>query len=161
VTAVEIRLASSVDAATLFGIQRAASLAAFAHVFPPERHPFPDGAIRAEWEARLADGVTRTLIAERDGQALGYVAFAPELLASLFVVPEAQGAGVGSALHDAALAAQPGLGASVCRLWVLEENHPAREFYERRGWRPDGRRRTASFPPYPQELGYSIDLAPN
>ena len=155
-----IRPATLADAATLFGIQRAASLAAFAHVFPPDRYPFPDTAIRAEWDTRLSDGVTQTLIAERDGRAAGYVAYAPELLASLFVLPDAQGTGVGSALHDAALAAQPALGAGVCRLWVLEENNQARAFYEHRSWQLDGRRRTAHFPPYPQELGYAIDVPP-
>jgi GNAT superfamily N-acetyltransferase len=157
----DLRAALPSDAERLFAIQRAASLHAFAHVFPPDRYPFPDDAIRSEWEARLADGVTETLIAERHGRPVGYVSYAPELLVSLFALPDVQGSGIGSALHDAALAAQPGLGASVCRLWVLEENHPAREFYEHRGWRPDGRRRTASFPPYPQELGYSIDLVPS
>jgi GNAT superfamily N-acetyltransferase len=155
---VNIRPATLADVATLFGIQRAASLAAFAHVFPPDRYPFPDAAIRAEWDTRLSDGVTQTLIAERNGRAAGYVAFAPELLASLFVLPEAQGSGVGSALHDAAVAAQPALGAALCRLWVLEQNGQARAFYEHRGWRPDGRVRIAHFPPYPRELGYAIDV---
>jgi GNAT superfamily N-acetyltransferase len=157
---VNIRAATLADAAALFGIQRAASLAAFAHVFPPDRYPFPDAPIRAEWEARLRDGVTQTLVAEGNGRAVGYVAFAPELLASLFVLPDAQGSGVGSALHDAALAAQPGLGASVCRLWVLEQNSQARAFYEHRRWSPDGRLRAAQYPPYPQELGYAIDVPP-
>ena len=153
-----LRTATPADAETLFAIQRAASLAAFAHVFPPGEYPYPDDAIRAEWQRRLTDGETHTLIAERNGRAEGYVAYAPELLASLFVLPEAQGAGVGSALHDAALAAQPALGARVCRLWVLAENHAARAFYEHRGWRKDGRRRTAQYPPYPEEVGYTIAL---
>jgi GNAT superfamily N-acetyltransferase len=153
-----IRSATPADAETLFTIQRTASLAAYAHVFPPTEYPYPDDAIRAVWQQRLTDGETHTLIAERDGRALGYVAYAPELLTSFYVLPQAQGAGVGSALHDAALAAQPALGASVCRLWVLEQNHAARAFYEHRGWRKDGRRRTAQYPPYPEEVGYTIDL---
>jgi GNAT superfamily N-acetyltransferase len=153
-----IRAATPEDAETLFTIQRTASLAAFADVFPPAEYPYPDDAILAEWQQRLTDGETQTLIAERDRRAQGYVAYAPELLASLFVLPDAQGAGVGSALHDAVLAAQPALGARVCRLWVLAENHAARAFYEHRGWREDGRRRTAQYPPYPEEVGYTIDL---
>jgi GNAT superfamily N-acetyltransferase len=153
-----MRAATPADAEALFTIQRTAALAAYAHVFPPAEYPYPDDAVRAEWQRRLADGVTQTLIAEREGRAQGYVAYAPELLASLYVLPEAQGAGVGSALHDAALAAQPALGATVCRLWVLEQNHQARAFYEHRGWRADGRRRQATYPPYPEEVGYSIDL---
>jgi GNAT superfamily N-acetyltransferase len=153
-----IRAATPADAETLFAIQRTASLAAFAHLFPPAEYPYPDEAIRAEWHLRLTDGETETLIAERDGRAQGYVAYARELLASLFVLPEAQGQGVGSALHDAVLAAQPALGARACRLWVLAQNHQARAFYEHRGWHQDDRRRVASFPPYPEEVGYTIEL---
>jgi GNAT superfamily N-acetyltransferase len=153
-----IRAATSADAETLFTIQRTAALAAYAHVFPPAEYPHPDDAIRAEWQQRLTDGETQTLLAERGGRPQGYVAYAPELLVSLYVLPDAQGAGVGSALHDAALAAQPALGASVCRLWVLAQNHEARAFYEHRGWRQDGRRRGASFPPYPEEVGYTIEV---
>jgi GNAT superfamily N-acetyltransferase len=153
-----IRVATTIDAEMLFTIQRTASLAAFAHVFPPADYPYPDDAIRAEWQQRLTDGETQTLIADSDGRAQGYVAYALELLASLFVLPDAQRQGVGSALHYAALAAQPALGARVCRLWVLAENHAARAFYEHRGWRKDGRRRTAHYPPYPEEVGYTIAL---
>jgi GNAT superfamily N-acetyltransferase len=158
--AVDIRAAMASDAERLFAIQRAASLAAFAEIFPPERHPFPDVAIRAEWDARLSDGETETRVGQVQGRPVGYVSYAPELLASLFVLPDHQGSGVGSALHDAALAAQPDLGASVCRLWVLEDNRPARAFYERRGWRHDGRERLAQYPPQPRELGYSIEIRP-
>ncbi|HEY3189142.1 MAG TPA: GNAT family N-acetyltransferase [Solirubrobacteraceae bacterium] len=153
-----MRAATSADAEAIFTILRTASLAAFAHVFPPAEHPYPDDAIRAEWHHRLTDGATETLIAELDGRADGYVAYASELLVSLFVLPEAQGQGVGSALHDAALAAQPGLGARICRLWVLGRNDAARAFYEHRGWHLDGRRRTANYPPYPELVGYTIEL---
>ena len=43
----------------------------------------------------------------------------------------------------------------VDRLWVLEENVRARRFYERHGWRPDGRTGTSEYPPHPVELGYT------
>jgi GNAT superfamily N-acetyltransferase len=153
-----MRAATPADAEALFTIQRTAALAAYAHVFPPAEYPYPDDAVRAEWQQRLTDGETQTLIAERGGRAQGYVAYAPELLVSLYVLPDAQGTGVGSALQDAALVAQPALGASVCRLWVLEQNHAARAFYEHRGWHKDDRRRTAQYPPYPEEVGYTIEL---
>ena len=156
---VDIRTARPDDAETLFAIQREASLAAFAHVFPPDRYPFPDAAIRAEWDARLATPDTTTLIAERDGRAVGYVAFGHERLDSLFVLPDAQGAGVGSALHEEAVTANRRGGAPCCRLWVLEANEPARRFYERRGWYADGRTRRTPFPPEPLVLGYTLELA--
>jgi GNAT superfamily N-acetyltransferase len=158
VISVDIRLALPSDAETVFRIQRTASLAAFAHIFPGDRHPFPDAEIRAEWQERLADPDVQTLLGQVRGKPVGYVAYAHEHLASLFVLPDIQGSGVGSALHDAALAAQADYGAEVCRLWVLSENREARTFYERRGWSPDGREQEAQFPPFPRELGYSIAI---
>ena len=54
-------------------------------------------------------------------------------LHGLYVVPEEWGSGVAVALHDAALAAMPDC--AELQLWMLEENHRARRFYEQRGWR--------------------------
>ncbi|MFN2469880.1 MAG: N-acetyltransferase family protein [Gaiellaceae bacterium] len=153
-----IRPARPDHAETLFAIQRTTSLGAFAHIFPPDAHPFPDAEIRAVWVARLADPEVTTLVAEEEGHAVGYVAFRRESLDSLFVLPEAQGAGVGAALHDEVLERERQSGRGVCRLWVLEQNEQARRFYERRGWRPDGRTRIVPFPPQPTALGYSVEL---
>ncbi len=75
------------------------------------------------------------------------------------MLPDAQGTGVGSVLHDEALAANRALGAELCRLWVLDENQAARRFYERRGWYADGRTRRTPFPPQPLTLGYTLELA--
>jgi hypothetical protein len=41
---------------------------------------------------------------------------------------------------------------------VLEQNARARRFYERRGWRLNGDARVAPFPPYPIDVGYTIEL---
>jgi hypothetical protein len=62
---------------------------------------------------------------------------------------------VAARLHERALEA---LGPGIARLWVLEENHRARRFYERRGWREDGSTRDVPFPPYPVDLGYAIEI---
>jgi GNAT superfamily N-acetyltransferase len=155
---IELRPARADEAGTLLAIQRAASIAAVAHVFSPDRYPFPDDVVREQWRAALADPAVEVLVAERGGEAVGLVSFAPEWLRSLHVLPTAQRAGVGSLLHDEALARRRTGGDAVCRLWTLEENHDARRFYERRGWRLDGRTRTISFPPHPPEVGYSIEL---
>jgi ribosomal protein S18 acetylase RimI-like enzyme len=40
--------------------------------------------------------------------------------------------GIGSRLHEAVIELMRSEGRPECRLWVLQENHPAREFYERR-----------------------------
>ena len=49
----------------------------------------------------------------------------------LWVLPEAQGTGIGSALLSHARQQRPG----GLALWVFASNAPARRFYERRGWR--------------------------
>jgi len=60
-------------------------------------------------------------------------------------MPEAQGCGIGTALiaHAArCLIRQRWLGAAV---WVLEDNHPGRRFYERLDGRPLGIAKTLAY----------------
>lgn len=145
----------------LFILHRDAELGAYRHIFPPDRYPFPDDAMRDHWRmvmARQNDG-TKVIVAEVEAEAVGAVVASPGLLENLFVLPCHWGAGVGSALHDAALEVTRAAGLAACRLEVLEENHRARRFYEQRGWQPDGRRRPYAFPPHPVELGYAIQLS--
>jgi GNAT superfamily N-acetyltransferase len=147
-----VRPARPGDEEMLLAIQRSSSTAALGHVFPPERHPFPDDAIRDSWRELLrSDGVT-TLIAEVEERPAGLVAWSDGWLARLFVAPEHWGTGLAARLHDEAVAA---LGRP-CHLWVLEENARARRFYERRGWRADGEQQPAGFPPWPTELRYTL-----
>ena len=63
-----------------------------------------------------------------DGLA-GYARFDREWLDDLYVDPEAQGTGVGSALLDLVKAQRP---SGFC-LWVFEANEPARAFYRHHG----------------------------
>ena len=44
------------------------------------------------------------------------------------------------------------------KLWCLTENHRARSFYERRGWRLNGETRIVEYPPHPLDVGYSLEL---
>jgi GNAT superfamily N-acetyltransferase len=150
---VNLRPAGPGDEESLLAVQRASSLAALAHVFPPERHPFPHEAIRDRWRLQLRRAEATTLLAEVDGRAAGLVSFSPGWLESLFVLPEHWGTGLAARLHDEAVAALD----RPCHLWVLEENHRARRFYDSRGWQPDGERRSANFPPWPPELRYTLD----
>ncbi len=90
-------------------------------------------------------GRPTTLVA-MDGDALrGSVSLvdedAPELrdqgdawLASLYVVPEARGTGLGKALVQALVSFAAGQG--VERLWLFTPDHA--DFYARLGWRPQG-----------------------
>jgi ribosomal protein S18 acetylase RimI-like enzyme len=95
----------------------------------------------------------RTVVADADGRIVGFASFGPyrveqshdrydpeagELYA-IYVDPDHWGSGIGRRLMAAARA---GLARDYpeMRLWVLEENHRARRFYERAGLAPDGGR---------------------
>jgi hypothetical protein len=47
------------DAELCFGIARAAAVAGFQHVFPPDLYEFPADAIRADWIPALTDRLSR------------------------------------------------------------------------------------------------------
>lgn len=107
--------------------------------------------LAAGWRMRLAEPDRRTLIAEVEGEVLGFVHFGspPEgpkpseragILGFIYVLPHHWGTGVGASLLAAAedgLAAQ---GFTSAFLGVYEENRRARAFYERHGWTHDGER---------------------
>ena len=145
-----IRASGPEEAETLFRLQKAASVAALGHVFPPDRHPYPDDEIRRRWREWPGE----VLLAERDGEPVGLAGYEGCWLHGLYVRPEEWGSGIAVALHDAVvevLADCPEL-----HLWVLTENHRARAFYERRGWRADGTSRVVEYPPHPIDLGYTL-----
>ena len=143
------------DAELCFRIARAASLAGFQHVFPPDLYEFPDEAIRADWISALNDPHAETYLAFEDDEAVGVVSLGHGVLATLYVMPESWSQGVGSALHDLALERLCAAKVQEARLWTLTENHRARDFYEKRGWRLTGRTRVVPFPPHPIDVEYA------
>jgi GNAT superfamily N-acetyltransferase len=156
---VRVRAARPGEAEVLLGIQQAASVAAFGHLFPPAKYPFPVGPVRERWRAALGAAEGGVLVAEREGSPVGVVQVASERLDGLFVLPWAWGSGVADRLHDAAVQTLRGWGCGWGRLLVLEENPRARRFYERRGWRLDGRWTRTPFPPHPPMVGYTLTLS--
>ena len=153
-----IREARPDEAEVLAAIQRDASLAANAHIFPPELYPFPMGEIIRRWQDFLGDPTVTVLVHEDDGGAVGVAGSRAEWLDGLYVRPEWWRRGVGRRLHDEVLARQRAGGGTQCNLWVLEENSGARRFYERLGWHENGDTRVVPFPPNPTDVGYSIEL---
>ena len=153
-----IREARSDEAESLAAIQRDASLAANAHIFPPEQYPFPDEAVREEWQKSLSGETVEVHVAEVEGLPAGVVTIDGEFLGQLYVLPEYQGDGVGSALHDHALERLRAGGNVRARLWCLEENLNARRFYERRGWELTEETRVVPFPPNPIDVQYAKSL---
>jgi GNAT superfamily N-acetyltransferase len=153
-----IRRANPDEAETLMRIQREAAVTAFSHVFPPDRYPFPDDEVRENWKRALADPDVEIYVAEIDGEPAGSVGVGGGFLQTLYVLPQYQGTGIGSTLHDYALERLRALGWPEAKLWTLEGNHVGRRFYERRGWSLNGETREVPFPPNPLDVGYSRAL---
>jgi GNAT superfamily N-acetyltransferase len=155
---VTIREASLGEAAELAGVQERASVDALAHIFPPDRYPYPRAEVQARWDAHIRDADVLVLVAEDDDRIVGFACVKPEWLEALYVDPGHWSNGIGSGLHDRALEQLRTLGASRCHLWVLDENRIARRFYERRGWRQNGSTRVVEYPPHPLDVGYTREL---
>jgi GNAT superfamily N-acetyltransferase len=153
-----IRDAQRSDGETLTEIQRAASLAAFRHIFPPDQYPFPTEGVRRTWQQELMSPDVRVLIAERDGHPIAAASYSAQRFNQLWVMPHEWGGGAAQALYAEVMRGLEALGGSPCRLWVLEQNQRARRFYERRGWRLDGRQTSTRYPPHPTLLGYSLEV---
>lgn len=153
-----IRSARPEDLEALLEIQREAAVTAFSHVFPQERYPFPSDDIRELWRETLADPAVEVFVAELGDEAAGSVSIDDEFLRTLYVRPEHQGSGVGSALHGFALERLAARGCRTAKLWTLEENWDARRFYERRGWTLTDAVRVVPFPPNPIDVQYARSL---
>jgi GNAT superfamily N-acetyltransferase len=66
---------------------------------------------------------------EEDGRLLGFAALAGDEAPALYVEPDAQSRGIGTALFERLKERRPG----GFRFWVFQENVRARRFYERHG----------------------------
>lgn len=109
---------------------------------------------RAGWTMRLA---------ESDGKLVGMSIFGPQPgdpdhleIEALYVAVDNQRRGVGGLLLDHALSSQP---AQDVVLWCAEKNYRARGFYEKKGFRLDGR--TLVWKPMPgvveaPQVGYRL-----
>jgi GNAT superfamily N-acetyltransferase len=158
---VNVRPAGPDEADTLLAIQREAAVGAFAHIYPPQRYPFPDDAVREVWAEALSDPDVEVYVAEVDGVPAGAVSVGRGFLSTLYVLPTHQGSGVGSALHDFALERLRDQGFDEARLWTLEGNDAGRRFYERRGWSLTDETRVVPYPPNPIDVQYARPLNPS
>ena len=70
-------------------------------------------------------------VAEMDGEINGFLALHGDMVEHLYVRPDLLRRGIGSALLQRAKERLP----SGFRLWVFQDNVPARRFYERHGLR--------------------------
>ena len=70
-------------------------------------------------------------MAEERGSIRGFAAISGDLLGHIYVHPEEQSRGIGTALLDVVKRERP----SGFRFWVFQRNEGARRFYERHGCR--------------------------
>jgi GNAT superfamily N-acetyltransferase len=142
-----IRTARPGEELVLLDLERAASTAGLGHIFG--NLPFPADDVLARWHLLLREQRVHVALAEHGGEPVGYVAYDDTWLRHLGVLPDWWGRGVGRRLHDLAIDAQAGRGAPTTYLWVLEDNHRARAFYRRLGWRDTVIQEEEVFAPYP------------
>ena len=88
---------------------------------PAEDRAFFRDRVFPSHDVRVAD----------DGGICGYIAFRPGWVDHLYIVPEAQGRGIGTALLACATERHDSLS-----LWAFQRNAAAQRFYLARGWRP-------------------------
>ncbi len=95
------------------------------------------------WEEQITTIKTpaQFLIAKLDRESVGFTGSAYRddqswELVWLFVLPETQGMGVGSLLHDELLAGSSHLKILHSELWAVPGNLQAQRFYIDRGWVP-------------------------
>jgi diamine N-acetyltransferase len=152
-----VRRAHPDDLDACFSVQRAADLAAFPHIFPPDDFPYPDQAVKERRRENLSSRVAVCWVCEDDGRIVGTAVLIGGLLDSIAVVPEKWGTGIAQALYATVLQHARAEGREKLELWVMEKNARARGFYAKRGWKPDGKTKELSFPPHPILLGYSLE----
>ncbi|WP_159816652.1 GNAT family N-acetyltransferase [Cyanobium sp. Copco_Reservoir_LC18] len=109
--------------------------------------PSEPDRVRAFLQERLAQGDSVLLIAEADGQALGFTQLYPSfssvsmapifILNDLFVVPEARRSGVARHLLEAAVGKAREAGAIRLSLSTAHTNTAAQALYASAGWERD------------------------
>lgn len=159
-----VRPADASDADAIARVHVASWRAAYAGVLPePVLRGLSVDERAAAWQERIAAG-TAVRVAVLAARVVAFASWGPDRggdasageLYALYADPAAWGTGAGRAVHDAAVAE---LLADHERalLWVLADNALGRGFYERRGWRPDGRRAPLDVAGTPvEELGYAL-----
>jgi GNAT superfamily N-acetyltransferase len=125
VTGVTLRPATPDDADAIAVVHRAARREAMPWL--PVLHS--DEETRA-WIRDVVQPRQAVWVAVREGQVIGVAALDGGMLEQLYVLPEAQGRGIGSTLLAKARHLCPG----GLDLWTFQRNAAARAFYERQGF---------------------------
>jgi ribosomal protein S18 acetylase RimI-like enzyme len=159
---INVRNAKIKDAPALAHIQVTSWRSAFRNIASDEYldHMVSEEDQVNDWKEILASLEQVVVVAENGNKLLGYawahqeedesVEWDAELI-SIHVLPEYKRQGIGRRLFITTAEQLNNKGCRSVYLWVLEENHPSRKFYEMLGGKPTGyhqielgdRRRTA------------------
>jgi len=144
----DVRPAATTDVTNLASCQVACWREAYAHLLSASLLGSfeADERRHEQWRRMIAaDSGWEVLVAEADGQVVGYITTAPSRdqppvraleLVSIYLRAAHHGSGLGQGLLDAAVGDRP------CSLWVADDNPRARAFYTRNGFQPDGAHKT-------------------
>lgn len=138
---------------------------AYAHIFPTEDLAGLSIESRTQG-ARAAIRSLVALVAERDGELLGFAFAGPSAddedvaeLYSMYVDPSAWGTGLGRELMLDLERRLRDLKFRQAELWVLNDNPRARRFYEAAGWKPADVRAIEIFRQEVPEVRYRRQLS--
>jgi GNAT superfamily N-acetyltransferase len=144
---VAFRNASPADAAALAELGRLSFIETFGHLYTPENlDAFLVGHNEGKWRDELRDPGFAIRIGEADGRAVAYAKLGPPSLPfepqgrpielrQFYVLKPWQGAGVAADLMQWVLDEARARDADELYLSVFVDNHRARRFYERYGFR--------------------------
>jgi ribosomal protein S18 acetylase RimI-like enzyme len=165
-----LRRATPADAAAVGRIHVESWNVAYRGIMPDDVIAKTDLAYRTQsWAERIADRDWPVFVIEEAGQCVAFCQMVPSRdpdddpaqighLTSLHVLPWLRGKGYGRLIMNHVLGEFRTRGFWAVTLWVLEENLPARRFYEQYGFRLDAATR-----PYPRtevpEVRYRIQFA--
>jgi RimJ/RimL family protein N-acetyltransferase len=154
-----LRDANLPDLPALLDVQQSGALHALTHIFPQDAYPFPRAEIQARWAAEIADPDTTVYVVEHDaGRIVGFAAIRDNELLHFGTAVETWGTGLATEVHGRLIERLAATGAAHARLRVFADNHRARRFYEKLGWRRTDRLSRTSFPPHPVLVEYEYDL---
>lgn len=114
------------------------------------------GRSTAEWTRALQTGIA--WLAEQAGMPVGFAHARADEVTTLYVRQTDWGQGVGRELLHRAFDEVACLGHARAHLWVLEENAPARRFYEHMNGRLTARR-PVGYARYPRLMEVRYDFA--
>lgn len=137
-----VRDAMPIDALGIARVHVQAWKEAYAHLLPAAYLDARSVDAYAErWRTIIADPVTDVLVAEQDGEVVGWASAGPgresdapraRELEGIYVLASTYGSGIGQALLDHAVGEEPAF------LWIAEHNPRAEAFYRRNGFLRDG-----------------------